>query len=98
MTTGCRLLVMKRSLIWAFTSVSPATCGWEGSMTQRWLLSDEAAGIRCHMPRPSSDSKCLTAAALVLGSGMTLWPVQSLRTTELNAQDHRDQGKLALGS
>lgn len=26
MTTGCRLLVMKRSLIWAFTSVSPATC------------------------------------------------------------------------
>ena len=26
MTTGCRLLVMNRSLIWAFTSVSPATC------------------------------------------------------------------------
>lgn len=26
MTTGCRVAVMKRSLICAFTSVSPATC------------------------------------------------------------------------
>ena len=81
MTTGCRLLVMKRSLIWAFTSVSPATCGWEGSMMQRWLLGNGAAGIRCHMPCPSSDSKCLTAAALTLGSGMPLWPAQPLQKT-----------------
>ncbi len=36
MTTGCRLLVMKRSLICALTSVSPATCAGKGRGKQ-WV-------------------------------------------------------------